>query len=119
MKKSRKASAQNVMASYTRRIQRSRRWYLEPYITWTDAYTVRQGNPDLKPEYIDSYEFGYQRIFGKSMFSIEGYRRITHNKVQRVRTVYAPNVMLHTVDNVGKDYTWGTEVMLNLEEGIT
>jgi len=47
------------MTSYTRRIQRSRGWYLEPFITWSDAYNVRQGNPELLPEYIDSFELGY------------------------------------------------------------
>jgi outer membrane receptor protein involved in Fe transport len=103
-----------VMASYTRRIDRPRSWYLEPFITWSDAYNVRQGNPSLKPEYIDSYELGYQKHFGPSMVSLEAYYRLTHNKVERVQSVYQDNVILHTVDNVGKDYTFGTEVMLNL-----
>jgi len=109
------STGHQIMTSYTRRIERSRGWYLEPFLTWSDAYNVRRGNPDLKPEYIDSYELGYQKIFGKSMLSFEAYRRITHNKVERVRSVYAPNVMLHTIDNVGKDYLLGAEIMLNLE----
>jgi hypothetical protein len=103
-----------VMASYTRRIDRPRSWYLEPFVTWSDAYNVRQGNPALEPEYIDSYELGYQKDFGPSMVSLEAYYRLTHNKVERVQSVYQDNVMLHTVENVGKDYTFGTEVMLNL-----
>ncbi len=103
-----------VMASYTRRIDRPRHWYLEPFITWSDAYTVRQGNPSLEPEYIDSYELGYQKHFGPSMISLEAYYRLTHNKVERVQSVYEDNVMLHTVENVGKDYVFGTEVMLSL-----
>jgi outer membrane receptor protein involved in Fe transport len=103
-----------VMASYTRRIDRPRHWYLEPFITWSDAYNVRQGNPSLKPEYIDSYELGYQKHFGSSMFSLEAYYRLTHDKVERVQSVYEDNVILHTVENVGKDYVFGTEIMLNL-----
>jgi outer membrane cobalamin receptor len=105
-----------TMASYTRRIERPRGWYLQPFLTWRDAYTVWQGNASLKPEYIDSYELGYQRSFGNSMFSAEGYYRVTHNKIERVQSVYEDNVMLHTVENVGKDYTLGTELMLNLDE---
>jgi len=103
-----------VMASYTRRIDRPRSWYLEPFITWSDAYNVRQGNPSLKPEYIDSYELGYQKSFGPSMVSLDAYYRLTHNKVERAQSVYQDNVILHTVENVGKDYTFGTEVTLNL-----
>ena len=108
-------SKNQFMASYTRRIDRPRGWYLEPFLTWTDAYNVRTGNPALKPEYIDSYELGYQKSFGRNMISVEGYYRITHNKVDRVRSVYTTNVMLHTMENVGQDYNFGTEIMVNVE----
>jgi outer membrane cobalamin receptor len=104
-----------VMASYTRRIDRPRGWYLEPFVTWSDAYNVRQGNPDLKAEYIDSYEMGYQRYVGRNSVSAEIYYRVTHNKVDRIRTVYQPNVIMHTIDNVGTDYALGTEAMVNLD----
>ena len=101
-----------VMASYTRRIDRPRGWQLEPFETWMDAYNVRTGNPALKPEYIDSYELGYQKQFGRNQVSLESYYRITHNKIERVRSVYAANIILHSVENVGTDYSYGAEVML-------
>lgn len=105
-----------MMASYTRRIQRSRGWYLEPFITWVDAFNVRQGNPDLQPEYIDSYEMGYLKKIGKTnMISLEGYYRVTHNKVERVQSVYQDNVMLSTIENVGKDYSLGLEMMFSFQ----
>ena len=104
-----------MMASYTRRIDRARGYYLEPFITWMDAYNVRQGNPGLKPEYIDSYEAGFQTFFGKNMVSAEVYYRINQNKVERVRSVYDANVTLHTIENVGKDYSLGTEFMFNVD----
>lgn len=107
-------NGQQFMASYTRRIERPRGWNFEPYLTWVDAYTVRQGNPDLLPEYIDSYELGYQTQFGKNLISLESYYRITNNRIEQVRSVYDTNVMLHTVANVGKDYALGAELMLNL-----
>lgn len=105
-----------VMASYTRRIDRVRGWYLEPFETWMDAYNVRRGNPGLKPEYIDSYEAGYQKTFGRSLFSLEGYYRVTHNKIERVQSLYSAdeNIFLHTYENIGKDYAFGTEAMLTL-----
>ena len=109
------AQGKQMMASYTRRIERPRGWYLEPFQTWTDAYNLRVGNPDLKPEYIDSYELGYQSYFGKNLFSIESYYRITNNKIERIRSVYSPNVTLHTTENVGKDYTFGAELMFNID----
>lgn len=106
---------QQAMASYTRRIERPRGYYFEPFITWTDAYNVRRGNPGIKPEYIDSYETGFQRKLGKNLISLEGYYRITRNKVERVRSVYRENIMLHSVDNVGQDYMFGAELMFNVD----
>ncbi len=102
-----------MMASYTRRIERPRGWALEPFETWSDAYNVRRGNPAIKPEYIDSYELGYQKQFGRNLFSLETYYRVTHNKIERVRTVYDANIILHSFENVGTDYTFGTELMLD------
>lgn len=105
-----------LMTSYTRRIQRSRGWYLEPFITWVDAFNVRQGNAGLLPEYIDSYELGYLKKIGKSnMVSLEGYYRITNNKVERVRSIYEENVMMSMPENVGKDYSLGLEFMFSFK----
>ncbi|UCD05191.1 MAG: TonB-dependent receptor [candidate division WOR-3 bacterium] len=102
-----------VMASYTRRINRPRGWELEPFQTWMDAYNVRVGNPNLIPEYINSYEIGYQKHFGRNFISLEGYYRETENKVERVRSVYDENIILHSVENVGTDYSFGAEAMLD------
>jgi hypothetical protein len=107
------SKGQQVMASYTRRIGRPRGYYLEPFLTWMDAYNVRIGNPALKPEYIDSYEMGYQTTIANSVFSTEFYYRINHNKVERIRSVYAQNITLHSVENVGTDYSFGSELLLN------
>ncbi len=108
-------NGQQIMARYTRRIESPRQWWLEPFLTWFDTYNVRTGNPALKPEYVDSYELGYQTLLGKNLFSVEGYYRVTHNKVENVRSVYDENIFLHAVENVGTDYALGVELMLDVK----
>lgn len=108
-------SDHQLMASYTRRIDRPRGWELEPFYTWMDPYNVRIGNPALKPEYIDSYEAGYQTFFGQSVFSIELYYRAEKNNIERIRSAYAENITLRSVQNVGKEYSFGSELMLNFD----
>jgi outer membrane receptor protein involved in Fe transport len=103
-----------LMASYTRRIRRQRGWQLWPFITRMDAYNLRRGNPDLRPEMTDAVEFGWQRPFGASRVSLEAYYRVTHDKVERIRTVFAPGVILHSVANVGTDYALGAELATEL-----
>jgi len=109
------AGTQQVMASYSRRIDRPRGWHLEPFVTWVDAYTVRSGNPSLIPEYIDSYELGYQTRLGASFFNFDTYYRVTHNKIEHIQSVYAENVTLETIDNIGSDYSLGGELNLRYD----
>lgn len=100
-----------MMASYSRRIDRPRSWFLEPFETWRDAYTVRRGNPNLDAEMIDSWEFGYQTPIGPFSHSTELYYRVTHNLTEFVRSAYSDGVTLMTVDNVGSAYDLGAEIM--------
>ncbi|MGH7451256.1 MAG: TonB-dependent receptor domain-containing protein, partial [bacterium] len=111
------SAGQQAMASYTRRIERPDGGELEPYQTWIDAYNVRAGNPALKPEYIDSYELGYQTNIGESRLSAEAYYRKTHNRIEDVRSVYDDNITLHSVENIGKDFAFGSELALNVDFG--
>ncbi|OGU70202.1 MAG: hypothetical protein A2V93_04000 [Ignavibacteria bacterium RBG_16_34_14] len=111
------AEGKQMMASYTRRIQRPGGWELEPFDTWMDANNVRRGNPSLEPEYIDSYELGLQIFIGKVVLSSELYYRVTHNKIDRVQSIYqdSTNITLNTSENIGKDYSLGSELMLTLD----
>ena len=100
-----------VMANYSRRIDRPRGWNLEPFITWTDLFNVRQGNPDLLPEYIDAFELNYVKNWEKSRLSVESYYRITNNRINRITSVYDEGILLSRFENVGVDYALGIEMM--------
>ncbi len=110
---------QQTMVSYTRRIVRPRGFFLEPFISWSDANNVRQGNPGLEPEYVNSFDLGYQKKFGKGsqkhFVSFEAYYRITENKIERISDTWDenPEVTMQTFENVGTDYALGGELTLN------
>lgn len=103
-----------VMASYARRIDRPRGRQLDPFIHYFDPYNVRQGNPELEPEYIDSYEVAYQKRFKSGFVSFETYYRINKNKITHVRKLWIDDIVLQTYQNLNKDYSLGAELMLNL-----
>ncbi|MBE9480168.1 MAG: TonB-dependent receptor [Bacteroidetes bacterium] len=103
-----------LMASYSRRINRPRGRYLDPFPNYLNTYNIRIGNPDLQPEYIDSYELGYQKMIKSSFISVEAYYRITNDKITRIRTLHEKDVMMITFENLDKDYALGTEIMANL-----
>lgn len=105
-----------LMASYTRRIDRPRGWNLDPSERWLDAYNVMKGNPELRNEYIDAIEGGFLWPFGANRLSLEAYHRITHNLIDRVSSLYPgrPGVMLRTVENVGTDRSTGAELSFDM-----
>ena len=102
-----------IMASYSRRIDRPHGWELEPFITWQDEFNVRKGNPDLLPELIDSYDASFLKKLDKGSFSTDVYFKVTHNKSERVQSVFIENVIMNTVENVGEDYSLGAEFLFN------
>jgi outer membrane receptor protein involved in Fe transport len=104
-----------VYTSYSRRINRPGQWSLNPFPMIIDPYNIRVGNPELQPEYIDSYELGLQKIFSKSFLSFEAYYRKTTNKITRVRLLDTTGIMVHTSKNLNKDFAAGAELMANLK----
>ncbi len=104
-----------LLASYSRRVDRPHGWDLEPTVTYMDPYNVRVGNPSLEPEFIDSYDLSYQYRFSKSFISLEGYYRITKNKISHIKTLLDNGIIQHTSVNMDKDHSAGTELMANLE----
>jgi outer membrane receptor protein involved in Fe transport len=98
-----------LYASYGRRIERPRSSMLEPFFTWNNAFNISRGNPELIPEYIDSYELGFLKKFNKNLIAIESYYRISHNKIEDIYGVFKENIMFNTPENVGQDFSLGID----------
>ncbi|MCT4624288.1 MAG: TonB-dependent receptor, partial [Schleiferiaceae bacterium] len=99
-----------LLLNYTRRIQRPRSWYLEPFISWRNAYSIYSGNPDLLPEYVDAFELNWNKsLQKKGNVSIETYARIVNNYISRVEIPYDTNIIMTTPLNVGKTISVGME----------
>ncbi len=103
------AGGTQIMASYARRINRPDGGDLEPFYSWFDANNVHIGNPALRPELIDSYDIGVQIFVGPVSLTNDVYYRFTHDKLKDIFLVYADNVTLRTVANVGTDQSLGYE----------
>ncbi len=107
---------QQLLASYSRRINRPWGGSLEPFRTYMNSYTLREGNPKLKPEYVNSVELSYQKNFGQSFFVVESYFRNTQDMMTRISTQdpALPDVVILSMTNLNNDYSAGAEFMLNL-----
>lgn len=103
-----------LLASYSRRTTRPQLFYMEPYITYRDFYTAEIGNPDIRPEYINSFELNYRKNFGENTVSTTVFHRYRKDKIERLRVPYTAGVTLDSMANVGHDYSTGIELSVNL-----
>ncbi len=71
--------------SYSRRINRPRSRFLNPFVDLSDPYDVDYGNPRLNPEFINSLELGYLHYWGNSSFNFTTFFRRTNDQIQRYR----------------------------------
>lgn len=104
-----------VQASYSRRINRPRDYYLNPYVFSSDGFSAFAGNPELKPDFANSYELNYQKRFNQSFLSVETYFRQVKNKMTRTMRINDEGILERTMDNLDQDYSLGIELMANLK----
>jgi len=98
----------SFQAGYSRRIYRPRLWDLNPFFNVRNNFSVRTGNPNLQPEYTDSYEAGSIFIFEDLSLNINAYHRYTTDKIERV-FFFENNVNTVRPENVGINKATGLE----------
>lgn len=99
-----------IQLSYSRRIQRPRFWYLNPFFTFSDARNQRTGNPNLDPELTHSTELGFINYFDKGTITSSAYYRYSEGTIQRsVRTVLDDQTTLSRPENLKDEHAYGLE----------
>jgi outer membrane receptor protein involved in Fe transport len=103
-----------LMMSYSKRVNRPRSYYLDSVPSFIDRQTIRIGNPGLEPEYVNSYELGYQKGWGNNFLAFEAYYRNTNNLITRV-TEYdsEAGIFYQRFENINEDHVAGSELMAN------
>ncbi len=100
-----------VSLSYSRRINRAGSSNLNPFTNYSDPYNLQRGNPNLQPEYIDSYDLGYTNERKKVTLTTSIFYRYTTGVITRIKEFYADNTSAVTYANIDKSYSFGTEMI--------
>lgn len=101
--------ALSLQAGYSKRIFRPRMWDLNPFFNIRNNFSVRTGNPNLLPEFTDSYEINGIFIADKGSLNAGIYHRYTTNVVERITTIEG-NVSTSIPENIGTQNTTGIEL---------
>jgi outer membrane receptor protein involved in Fe transport len=109
-------SGRQLLASYSRRIDRPDLSQLRPFEVWNDEHSIDLGNPYLKPSYTNSWEAGCDMPLGGGFLSVEAYYRAQNDLVHSVATKYPgdTSALVWTMHNVGHDHATGVELTANL-----
>jgi outer membrane receptor protein involved in Fe transport len=62
------AEGKELQVNFSRRIRRPDFWQLNPFIDINDPVNIRQGNPRLRPEYVNSFELNYNHRYSNGNF---------------------------------------------------
>ena len=105
---------------YSKRIYRPRLWDLNPFFNIRDNYNIRTGNPNLLPEFTDSYEISTVITRDNASFNFSIYTRITEDVIERIST-FENNVNTYIPYNIGIKEATGLEcnTKLNMSKKIT
>ena len=119
-----------LQANYSRRIRRHRFWQINPFIEINDPTNLRQGNPALRPEFVNSFEVNYSHNYKKGNFLAVLYFRnnpdditqysdtITTAQYEQLQNAAIdPNAILNTYINAGVTNRYGAEFTVQHKEG--
>ena len=99
-----------LQSSYSRRINRPRFRSLNPFFSFTDARNIRTGNPDLDPEFTDSYELGWLHNYSSGNIYFGAYYRFTDQVVARVARVEEDGITYSRPENLSTENSFGFEL---------
>jgi ferric enterobactin receptor len=106
---------QQLQLSYSRRINRPNFFQLIPFTDYTDKLNITRGNPDLVPEFTQSFELSYLKTFkGNNTFLASAYYKKTNNLITRYLDkqqdpVSGQDILINTYINANSSYTAGAE----------
>lgn len=112
------SESNSLSLSYSKRINRPRGRFLNPFSSYSSNINIFQGNPDLDPSYTNAIDLGYLKRWDKLTLNSSVYVNITDQSFEFIRKesgleVDGIPVILSTPINLSKEYRAGFEFNVN------
>ncbi len=107
------AKMHQVQLSYSRRITRPNIWRMNPFVNKFNPRFIHMGNPDLNPEYTDSYELSF--MFYTPVLSVTpmAFYRQNHDVISNYNYLIDSNVSVTTYRNAAGSKAYGMDLLLS------
>ena len=96
--------------SYSRRIQRPRFWYLNPFFSFGDNRNFYGGNPNLDPEYTDSYEIGHIKYWEGFTLNSSLFWRHSYDVIERIQISNGDGTTITAPQNLTERDDYGLDI---------
>lgn len=106
-----------LQVSYSRRLRRPHFRMLNPFFSFSDNRNFFTGNPNLDPEYTDSYEVGQIKYWDNLTLSTSIFYRHSTGDFQYLRTLNADGTTISKPQNLGTRDESGLEVTAQYKGG--
>lgn len=102
--------------SYSRRVDRPSIGQVNPIREWTTPSVDSEGNPDLKPQFTNSYEFNYTRKVKIGSITAGVFYRQINDEISRTVTLHPTiaNKLVLSHENFEDNNAFGFEASANL-----
>lgn len=97
----------------SRRVTRPDPSNLNPYVDHEYAPNLRAGNPDLRPQYTESFDLGYSYEKRATSYGVSGYYRRNKDSVTDFIEYLGNGVSLDTKTNLPRNDSAGIELSAN------
>lgn len=124
----------DVQANFSRRIRRPNFWQINPYVDISDPLNIRRGNPELQPEFTNSFELNFNRTYSSGNVLLSSYFRNNTRDITMYSDTLSeqeygalgnaavdPNALLNTFINadrtnrMGLELTWQQRIGQNFD----
>lgn len=95
--------------SYSRRISRPWSRFLLPFTEIDNSRNRSVGNPNLNPEFGNSFEFGYLRRWESGSVLSSVYYRYRTGVIERISTIDSDGLTTRRPINLANENSWGIE----------
>ncbi len=103
-------SNSSFQLGYSRRVRRPTYNELSPFVTFSDNRNFFSGNPNLNPEFTNSFDLGHLKYFDAGSLSSSIYYRYTTGKIDQIRTVDAQGFSKSLPQNFADQQSMGIEL---------
>jgi outer membrane receptor protein involved in Fe transport len=106
-------NSNELQLSYSRRVHRPRHRELNPFLSYNGSNSYRQGNPNLDPEFTDSYEINFIKYLPWATITPGIFYRYTRNEISPQRTLIDSVTTLTMPVNLNNSRSYGGELIIS------